>query len=41
MIPLPGDAEVKDLVEAVQQHPRLQHAISVRHRVPRYLEATL
>lgn len=40
VIPLPRDAEVKELVEAVHQHPRL-HAIHVQQRVPRYLEATL
>ncbi len=40
VIPLPGDADVNELVEAVQQQPRF-HAIHVQQRVPRYLEATL
>jgi hypothetical protein len=40
MIPLQRDAEVKDLAEEVLQHPRL-HAIHVKQRVPRNLEATL
>jgi hypothetical protein len=40
VIPLARDADVNELVEVVQQHPRL-HTIGVQHRVPRYLEATL
>jgi hypothetical protein len=40
MITLPKDDEVKDLVEEVQQHPRL-HIIHTQQHIPRYLEATL
>ena len=40
VVTLPRDAEVKDLVDEVRQHPRL-HAMFVQQRVPRYLEATL
>jgi transcriptional regulator with XRE-family HTH domain/tetratricopeptide (TPR) repeat protein len=40
MVTLPKDTDVKDLVEAVQQHSRL-HAIHMQQRVPRYLEAIL
>lgn len=40
MIPLPRNADVKDLVDEVRQHSRL-HAIDMQQRVPRYLETTL
>jgi hypothetical protein len=40
MIPLPRDAEVKELAEEVRQHPRL-HTMLLQQQVPRYLEATL
>ncbi len=40
MLTLPKDTEVRDLVEEVQQHPRL-HAISTQKHVPRYLESIL
>ena len=40
MVTLPQDDEVRDLVEEVQQHPRL-HTIQTQHQIPRYLEATL
>jgi hypothetical protein len=40
VLTFPRDADVKELVDEVQQHPRL-NAIHVQQRVPRYLEATL
>jgi hypothetical protein len=40
MVTLPRDDEVSDLIEEVQQQPRL-HVIQTQHHIPRYLEATL
>jgi hypothetical protein len=40
MIPLPRDAEEKELAEEARQHPRLL-AMHLQQQVPRYLEATL